>query len=75
MIADTSGFNIIIDDEVNKLPPLTISLTNIPWDQALDTIMNLGDLVAFKQANILDCENGRQGQARGSCKAKRRKRQ
>lgn len=53
MIADTSGFNIIIDDEVNKLPPLTISLTNIPWDQALDTIMNLGDLVAFKQANIL----------------------
>lgn len=53
MIADTSGFNIIIDDQVNELPPLTISLTNIPWDQALDTIMKLGDLVAFKHANIL----------------------
>ncbi|MEX0799331.1 MAG: secretin N-terminal domain-containing protein, partial [Bacteriovoracaceae bacterium] len=50
---DTSGFNIIIDDAVNGLPPLTISLTNIPWDQALDTIMSLGDLVAFKHANIL----------------------
>lgn len=53
MIADTSGFNIIIDDAVNTLPPLTISLTNIPWDQALDTILNLGDLVAFKHSNIL----------------------
>ncbi len=53
MIADTSGFNIIIDDQINELPPLTISLTNIPWDQALDTIMSLGDLVAFKHANIL----------------------
>lgn len=53
MIADTSGFNIIIDDAVTNLPPLTISLTNIPWDQALDTIMNLGDLVAFKHSNIL----------------------
>lgn len=53
MIADTSGFNIIIDDGVNALPPLTISLTNIPWDQALDTILNLGNLVGFKQSNIL----------------------
>lgn len=53
MIADTSGFNIIIDAEVNKLTPLTLSLTNIPWDQALDTILDLGNLVAQKHANIL----------------------
>lgn len=53
MLADTSGFNIIIDDEVNRLPPLTISLTNLPWDRVLDTIMDLGDLVAFKHGNIL----------------------
>ncbi|MCO4755238.1 MAG: type IV pilus secretin PilQ [Bacteriovoracaceae bacterium] len=58
MIADTSGFNIIIDDQINELPPLTISLTNIPWDQALDTIMNLGELVAFKHANILTVKTG-----------------
>lgn len=53
MISETSGFNIIIDDEIKKLPPLTIKLTNIPWDQALDTILSLGNLVAQKHANIL----------------------
>jgi len=53
MIADTSGFNIIIDQEISKHPPLTLTLTNVPWDQALDTIMNLSKLVADKNANIL----------------------
>lgn len=53
MIADTSGFNIIIDQEVSKSPPLTLTLTNIPWDQALDTIMTLSKLTAQKSANIL----------------------
>lgn len=53
MIGDTSGFNIIIEDEVTKLRPLTISLVNLPWDQVLDTIMDLGDLVALKHGNIL----------------------
>lgn len=53
MIADTSGFNIIIDSEINKLPALTLSLTNLPWDQTLDTILELGKLVAQKHSNIL----------------------
>jgi type IV pilus assembly protein PilQ len=53
MIADTSGFNIIIDQEITKLPALSLTLTNVPWDQALDTIMNLSKLVAQKNANIL----------------------
>ncbi len=53
MIADTSGFNIIIDEEVSKQPPLSLTLTNIPWDQALDTIMNLSKLIAEKSSNIL----------------------
>jgi type IV pilus assembly protein PilQ len=53
MIADTSGFNIIIDQEVTTLKPLSLTLTNIPWDQALDTIMGLSKLVADKNANIL----------------------
>lgn len=53
MIADTSGFNIIIDNEINNLPPLTLSLTNIPWDEALDTILSLGKLVGKKHSNIL----------------------
>lgn len=53
MIGDTSGFNIIIDAEVAKLPPLTINLTNLPWDQVLDTVLDLGKLVAIKHGNIL----------------------
>jgi type IV pilus assembly protein PilQ len=53
MIADTSGFNIIIDQAVKDAPPLTLTLTNIPWDQALDTVMTLSKLVAQKSANIL----------------------
>lgn len=60
MIADTSGFNIIIDQEVGKLPPITLSLTNVPWDQALDTIMKLSKLVAEKNANILIMKTARQ---------------
>lgn len=53
MIGDSSGFNIILSDEVKKTPPLTLSFTNIPWDQALDTILTLGKLVATKNGNIL----------------------
>ena len=53
MIGDTSGFNIIIGSGVKSLPNLTLNLTNLPWDQVLDTIMSLGDLVAFKYGNIL----------------------
>lgn len=53
MIADTSGFNIIIDQAVNAAPPLSLTLTNVPWDQALDTVLTLSKLVAQKNANIL----------------------
>lgn len=53
MISDTSGFNIIIDQAVNGSPPLTLTLTNVPWDQALDTVMSLSKLIAQKNANIL----------------------
>lgn len=53
MIADTSGFNIIIDQSVKSAQPLTLTLTNVPWDQALDTVMNLSKLAAQKSANIL----------------------
>lgn len=53
MIADASGFNIILGKEVENVPNVTLSLTNIPWDQALDTILDLGKLVANKNGNIL----------------------
>ncbi|WP_127715227.1 type IV pilus secretin PilQ [Halobacteriovorax sp. HLS] len=53
MIADASGFNIIITDDIKKLAPLSLNLTNIPWDQALDTILGLNKLVAKKNGVIL----------------------
>jgi type IV pilus assembly protein PilQ len=53
MIAEASGFNIILSSEVKGLQPLTLNLTNTPWDQALDTILSLNKLVAKKNGNIL----------------------
>jgi type IV pilus assembly protein PilQ len=53
MIADASGFNIIQTEEVQKLKPLTLNLTNVAWDQALDTILGLNNLVAKKSGIIL----------------------
>lgn len=53
MIADTSGFNIVVDNSVTSRPPMTITLTNTPWDEVLDTVMKLNRLVAKKHANIL----------------------
>jgi len=53
MIADSSGFNIILTDDLKALPPMTLSLTNIAWDQALDTILGLNKLVAQKNGVIL----------------------
>ncbi len=53
MIADSSGFNIILTEDVQKLPPLTLKLTNVPWDQILDTVLGLSKLVAEKNGIIL----------------------
>jgi type IV pilus assembly protein PilQ len=53
MIATASGFNIIMSDDVEKVPRTTLSITDIPWDQALDTVLNIGKLVATKNGNIL----------------------
>jgi type IV pilus assembly protein PilQ len=53
MIAEASGFNIITTSEIGSLPPLSLNLTNIPWDQALDTVLGLNKLVAEKNGMIL----------------------
>jgi type IV pilus assembly protein PilQ len=53
LISEASGFNIILTEEINNLPPLTLNLTNIAWDQVLDTILNLNKLVATKNGVIL----------------------
>jgi type IV pilus assembly protein PilQ len=53
MIAEASGFNIILTEEVKQLSPLSLNLTNVPWDQALDTLLGLNKLVAKKNGIIL----------------------
>lgn len=53
IIAESSGFNIILSDDVKKLPDLSLNLTDVPWDQALDTILDIGKLVARKNGMIL----------------------
>lgn len=70
MIADSSGFNIIIDNDVAKAPPLTLSLTNIPWDQALDTVLSISKLVAEKNTNILTIKTMDKAQSEAEARAK-----
>ncbi len=53
MIAESSGFNVIITEEVRELAPLTLTLTSLPWDQILDTVLTLNKLVAKKNGSIL----------------------
>jgi type IV pilus assembly protein PilQ len=53
MIAETSGFNIIVTEDVKKLEPISLNLVDIPWDQALDTVLEMNRLVAKKNGMIL----------------------
>ena len=53
MIAETSGFNIIITEDVKKLDAVSLNLVDIPWDQALDTVLEMNKLVAKKNGMIL----------------------
>lgn len=51
LIADTSGFNIIVGDDVKG--KVTLSLEDVPWDQALDVILQTQKLGAERSANLL----------------------
>jgi len=51
LIGDASGFNIIVGDDVQG--KITLSLVNVPWDQALDVIFHSAHLGAERTNNIL----------------------
>ncbi len=53
MIAETSGFNIILSGEASRNKNISLSLNNVPWDEALDTILTMNDLVAKKHGSVL----------------------
>lgn len=51
IIADISGFNMIIAR--NVAGTVTLKLTNVPWDQALDVILEDAGLGAFIEGNVM----------------------
>ena len=51
LIADVSDLNIVVADSVQG--NLTLRLTNVPWDQALDIVMDARNLDMRKNGNVL----------------------
>ena len=53
MIADSVGFNLVMSDEVKSAPLISLNLADTPWDQVLDTVLEMSKLSARKNGVIL----------------------
>jgi type IV pilus assembly protein PilQ len=51
LIADVSDLNIVVADSVGG--NLTLRLTNVPWDQALDIVMDARNLDLRRNGNVI----------------------
>ncbi len=51
LLREVSGVNIVVDEDVKG--SLTLALDNVPWDFALDIILNLKDLQKVERFNTL----------------------
>lgn len=51
VIAEVSGYNMIIDNAVSG--KVTLRLINVPWDQALDLILETNNLGMTKVGNVI----------------------
>ncbi len=51
LIGETSGFNMVIGSDVTG--KVTLSLVDVPWDLALDTILSTNRLGAERTGNVL----------------------
>lgn len=51
LIGDASGFNIVMSPEVQG--KLSLSLVDVPWDQALDVVLQSLNLGAERNQNVL----------------------
>ncbi|QOC21855.1 type IV pilus secretin PilQ [Wenzhouxiangella sp. AB-CW3] len=51
LIAEVSDFNIVVSDSVSG--NLTLRLTNVPWDQALDIILETKNLDMRQSGNVI----------------------
>ncbi|HGH6386361.1 TPA: type IV pilus secretin PilQ [Neisseria meningitidis] len=52
ILAKESGMNIVASDSVNG--KMTLSLKDVPWDQALDLVMQVRNLDMRQQGNIVN---------------------
>ncbi len=52
LVARTSGYNIVVGDDVNGKVG-TLSLENIPWDQAFALVLQTKKLGYIRQGNVL----------------------
>lgn len=51
VLADVSGLNIIATDDVKG--KVTLHLTDVPWDQALDLVMRSNRLEMMREGNVV----------------------
>ena len=51
LISEASGFNIVLNPAVKGT--VTVSLENVPWDQALEVVMTTLDLAAERNESVL----------------------
>ncbi|MBB6087477.1 type IV pilus secretin PilQ [Wenzhouxiangella marina] len=51
LIADVSNLNIVVSDSVTG--SLTLRLTNVPWDQALDIVLETKNLDMRRSGNVI----------------------
>jgi type IV pilus assembly protein PilQ len=51
LIADVSNLNIVVSDSVTG--SLTLRLTNVPWDQALDIVLETKNLDMRQSGNVI----------------------
>ncbi|MFW6339344.1 MAG: type IV pilus secretin PilQ [Wenzhouxiangella sp.] len=51
LIADVSDLNIVVSDSVSGA--LTLRLTNVPWDQALDIVLETKNLDMRRSGNVI----------------------
>ncbi len=51
LIAEVSGLNIVLSEDVKG--KMTLKLVNVPWDQALDTILTMNTLGQEREGSII----------------------
>lgn len=51
LLAEVSGLNIVVTDEVNK--KVTVRLVEVPWDQALDLLIDTNGLGKEQSGNVI----------------------